>query len=51
MEINKFAKTIVIASKTKGTWNEYEFHVSDRRWREALKILKDSSDDLKIIYR
>jgi len=49
--MNKFSKYIVLAAKTNGHWNEYEFLVSDGRWREALKVLKDSSDDLKIIYR
>jgi len=49
--MNKFSKYIVLAAKTNGHWNEYEFLVSDGRWREALKVLKDSSDDLRIIYR
>lgn len=49
--MNKFSKTIVLAVKNHGTWNEYVFQVSDGRWREALKIFKDCSDDVRIIYR
>jgi hypothetical protein len=49
--MNKFNKYIVLAAKTNGHWNEYKFSVSDGRWQEALKVLKDSSDDLRIIYR
>ena len=49
--MNKFNKYIVLAVKTNGHWNEYKFSVSDGRWQEALKVLKDSSDDLRIIYR
>lgn len=49
--MNKFSKDIILAVKNHGSWNEYQFDVRDGRWREALKIFKDSAQDVKIIYR
>jgi 5-methylcytosine-specific restriction endonuclease McrBC GTP-binding regulatory subunit McrB len=49
--MNKFSKDIILAVKNHGSWNEYQFDIKDGRWREALKIFKDSAQDVKIIYR
>lgn len=49
--MNKLTKQVVLAVKNHGHWNEYQFDTGDSRWKEALKIFKDSADAVKIIYR
>ena len=49
--MNTTCKQIVLAVKNHNCWTEYQFDTRDGRWREALKILKDSAQDVKIIYR
>jgi len=42
---------IVLASLIGGQWHERKYEVSDKSWKEALKIFKDAKVKYKILYK
>lgn len=44
-------KYVLLASFLNGHWIETTYEVSDRRWKDALKILRDLNTRVKLIYK
>jgi hypothetical protein len=42
---------VVLASLINGQWHENKYEVSDKNWKEALKILKDANVRCKLLYK